>query len=505
MNSACKRVVPASIRYPRSPTPLLIKRERDSITSRVSRSFRISCLAPVALAAILACETRLDVDAPPPSMMADVDTLPPLPTSTLDIPLTYDLSPVVRQLESAVPRRFGDIDKRIQLSNKRVHIAYEATRGPFSVSLNGETANIGAVVNYKGRGWYKPPIGPEISSSCGLEGPEPRARIALSSNLRITPEWQLRGNTRVGQITPYSNESRDQCRVTVFKINVTERVLNATKAALEKQRPSIDRKIASINIRPRFEGWWHLLEQPIPLTDSVWLVIRPSAVRMGTNVGVKRTLVTALGFSASPIVVTGAKPVVSQTPLPPLYPAAVGNGLHILIEGVLGYDLATDLLRKHLRGRKFERGGQTFIVKDARLYGIGGGKLALELRFAGAANGRVYLVGTPRYDVATNELYVPDLDYDIGSQNALVRGVEWIKHDDVRNFIREQARWPVGDIMQTGREQLVKGLNRDLAPGVRLSAEVQQVQGLSVHARRTAIRLRAQADANARLTVRQGQ
>jgi hypothetical protein len=80
-----------------------------------------------------------------------------------------------------------------------------------------------------------------------------------------------------------------------------------------------------------------------------------------------------------------------------------------------------------------------------------------------------------------------------------------MKHDDARDFIRAQARWPIGNVMQNGKEQLLKGLNRDLAPGVRLSAEVNQVQGLSVSARRTAIRLRAQADANARLTVRQGQ
>lgn len=453
----------------------------------------------------LACETRLDVDAPPPAVLADIDTLPPLPASTLDIPLTYDLSPVARQLEAAVPRRFGAIDKRIQLSNKRVHIAYEATRGPFSVSLNGQTARLSSVVSYRGRGWYKPPIGPEISSSCGLEGTQPRARISLASDLRITPQWQLRGKTRVAKVTPYSTDRRDQCRVTFLKIDVTDRVINATREALQKQHTAINRKIASISIRPRFEGWWHLLEQPIPLADSVWLIIRPSAVRMGQTVGVKRTLVTALGFSASPIVVTGAKPVVAPTPLPPLYPAAVGNGLHILIEGVLGYDLATELLRKELRGRKFERGGQTFVVKDVRLYGVGGGKLALELRFAGRASGRIYLVGTPRYDVATNELYVPDLDYDIGSKNLLVRGVEWIKHDDVRDFVKTRARWPVGDIMRNGRDQLFKGLNRDLAPGVRLSAEIRQVQGLSVHALRTAIRLRAQADASARLTVRQGQ
>ena len=144
-------------------------------------------------------------------------------------------------------------------------------------------------------------------------------------------------------------------------------------------------------------------------------------------------------------------------------------------------------------------------MKDARLFGIGGGKLALELRFSGAANGRIYLVGTPRYDASTNELYVPDLEYDVGTASMLVKGIEWVKHDDVRDSVRSQARWSIGNVMQTGKEQLARGLNRDLAPGVRLSAEVKQVQGISVHARRTAITLRAQADANARLTVKQGQ
>ena len=437
-------------------------------------------------------------------MMADVDTLPSLPTSTLDIPLSYDLTPVVREVEKAVPKKFGNIADRKQLSNKRIHVAFEATREPFSVTLDGQTARISSVVHYKGRGWYDPPLAPEISSSCGISDAQPRARIALSSDLRISPDWKLRGRTRVSSIEPYSTAARDQCRVTAFKIDVTERVLNATRAAIQDKGPMIDRKIASLDIKKRFEGWWHLLERPIPLTDSVWLVINPSAVRMGQAVGVRRTLVTALGFSASPRVVTGARPLPKETPLPPLHPAAVGDGLHILLEGVIGYDLATELLRKHLNGKKFERAGRSLVVKDVRLFGIGGGKLALELTFSGAASGHVFLVGTPRYDPGTNELFVPDLEYDVGSANLLVSGVEWVKHDDVRDFLRGQARWSIGNVMETGKQQLLKGLNRDLAPGVRLTADVKQVQGLSVNARRTAIRLRAQADANAKLTVKQG-
>jgi len=436
-------------------------------------------------------------------MMADADTMPTLPTSTLDIPLTLDLSPVVHELEKVVPRRFGDIDERKPVSNKRVHIAYEAVRNPFLVALTGRTATIAAVVQYKGRGWYKPPIGPEISSSCGITDQMPRARISLASDLSITPQWQLRGRSKPVRVTPFTTDRRDQCRVTVLKIDVTDKVIKATQEAIEKQRPMIDRKVSSINIRPRFENWWHLLEQPIRLTDSVWLLIKPSAVRMGETVGVKRTLVTALGFSASPVVITGPKPEATVTPLPPLNPAAVGNGLHILLEGVIGYDLATDLLRKAIVGKTFTRARQSLEIRDARLFGIGGGKLALELRFKGAANGHVYLVGTPRYDAASNELYVPDLDYDVGSTALLVQGLEWVKHDDVREFITKNARWPIGNVMQTAKEQLAKGLNRDLAPGVHLEAEVKQVEGLSVHARRTAIRLRAQADANARLTINQ--
>jgi hypothetical protein len=459
----------------------------------------------VSLLAIVSCDRKLDIEAPPPALSADTDTLPSLPTSTLDIPLTYDLAPVVRALEGAVPKKFGSIDERHAVDGQpRMHVAFEATRNPFQVSLDGQTAHLTAIINYAGKGWYKAPVVPEVSGSCGIGGERPRLRIEVTSPLRITPDWRLRGKTRIGQIQPASQANRDKCRVTVFNINVTDRVVDATRDILEGKRTMVDQKIASLDIRNRFEEWWHLLQRPIPLADSVWLQINPSAVRMGETIGVKRTLVTALGFSASPRVVTGTRPPTVETPLPQLYPAAVGEGLHILLEGILDYSLATDLLEKQLVGKIIEGKGQTLVVKDVRLFGIGGGKLALELNFRGTVSGRIYFIGTPRYNPKTTEVFVPDLDYDAGSANMLVSSFEWLKHDDVRDYFREHAQWPVGNIVAQGRDLLSKGLNRDLAQGVKLTAEVKGVQGLSVHAQRSAIRLRARADANARLTVKQG-
>jgi len=462
------------------------------------------CAIILATLPLAACDRKLDIEAPPPPVTADVDTLPSLPTSTLDIPLTYDLSPVVQALEKAVPKKFGNLNERHQIPGQpRMHVAFEALRDPFRVSLDGQVAHLTAVVHYAGRGWYKPPVVGEVSGSCGTEGARPRARIEVTSALRITPQWQLRGKTRIAGVEPYSAANRDKCRVTVFNISVTGRVIEATRNLLKDKGGMVDQKIAAIDIRSRFEGWWHLLQRPIPLTDSVWLQINPSAVRMGESVGVKRTLVTALGFSASPRVVTGKQPPTVETPLPPLYPAAVGDGLHILMEGVLDYSLATRLLEKQLVGKIVEGKGQTLVVRHVRLFGVGGGRLALELEFRGTVSGRIYFIGTPRYNPGTNELFVPDLDYDAGSANLLVSGFEWLKHDEVRDYFRKNAKWSVGDVVQKGREQLEKGLNRELAPGVKLTAEVKQVQGLSVHARRDAIRLRARADANARLTVKQ--
>jgi hypothetical protein len=458
------------------------------------------------LIATTSCEHKLDISAPPPAMTADTDTLPSLPTSTLDIPLTYDLAPVVRALENAVPKNFGNIEERHEVKGQpRMHVAFEATRDPFQVSLEGQTAHLTAVLHYAGRGWYKAPVVPEVTGSCGTGAPgdRPRLRIEVTSPLRITSDWQLRGKTRIGTIAQLTEQNRDKCRVTVFNINVTDRVVDATRGILESKRSMVDQKIASLDIRNRFEEWWHLLQRPIPLTDSVWLIINPSAVRMGETIGVKRTLVTALGFSASPRVETGRQPPTVETPLPPLFPAAVGDGLHILLEGILDYSLATDLLKKALVGKIVEGKGQILVVKDVRLFGIGGGKLALEVNFGGTVAGRIYFIGTPKYLPISNELFVPDLDYDAGSANLLVSGFEWLKHDDVRDYFRQHARWPVGDILAQGREQLSKGLNRDLAPGVKLTADVKTVQGLSVHAQRRAIRVRARADANARLTVKQ--
>ena len=72
------------------------------------------------------------------------------------------------------------------------------SRSPFRVRVTGQTLSISADVEYQGRVWYRPPIGPELSAGCGVgDAPRPRVRATLVSTGRLTPRWQLRTRTRV--------------------------------------------------------------------------------------------------------------------------------------------------------------------------------------------------------------------------------------------------------------------------------------------------------------------
>ncbi|HEX7023787.1 MAG TPA: DUF4403 family protein, partial [Gemmatimonadales bacterium] len=182
------------------------------------------------------------VNAPEPGrdFSKDVDFLPPLPAGTITAPLTLDRESAVQALEEVVPHKFGDIDQRIRIGDSRRSFAYEVTRSPFTVSFASDTILLDAVVRYKGRGWFDPPIGPDINGECGLKGDPPRARLRLRVVPRLGEDWRLRVRTRVDSITPYSKTERDQCEVSFLQVDVTGKVLDGATGALRTLLPTLD-------------------------------------------------------------------------------------------------------------------------------------------------------------------------------------------------------------------------------------------------------------------------
>ncbi len=155
--------------------------------------------------------------------------------SVLIAPIVFDLGPAIAQFEADVPRHFGSMDRRIRAdSSSRASVAFAASRSPFQVRVDGTEIVVETVLEYEGRGWYDPPLAPEVSAGCGGgDDPKPRLRVRVVSTPSLTPEWGLRTHTRA-DVTRFSDEPRDQCQVTLLKIDVTGRVVDAVRERMTR-------------------------------------------------------------------------------------------------------------------------------------------------------------------------------------------------------------------------------------------------------------------------------
>lgn len=464
------------------------------------------CLLLTMLAGLpVACgEQGSTVEAPAPlaEFSQDPDSLPSLSPGTIVAPLTLDLAGGLAALEKLVPNQVGDIGRRLPLEGSgRKSYAFEISREPFTVSFARDTVVLAAIIHYQGRGWYDPPIGPDINGECGTKGDPPRARVVLHLLPRLSKDWKLRVRTRVADVTPLTTTERDQCQVSFLKLDVTGQVLSGARHALEATLPRLERRIARFDVRTPLAQIWADLQKPIRLQDSLWLLLRPSAVNLGVMSGSRTEVATQIGITASPRVVTGGRPAPILLPLPDLGTLHSDEGFAMLIEGSFDYGVMSAELTHRLRGRSVSGGGGVLEVRRVTVVGIGSGRLALGVEFTGTATGQLWLLGTPSYDAGSGMLSVPDLELDAGSAGLLLQGLAWLNSDAIREFLRAQATISAGDVLGQLQTLAVKEMNREVAHGVSLGVTIEGTEPAGILVRSDALIIRVRATGTARLEV----
>ena len=436
-----------------------------------------------------------DLGAPAPSEAA---------LSRFSVPLEYDVTAVLRVVEQAVPRTFGSMDSvRVLNGDERKHYAFEATRGPFTAFALGREMHLRATIAYQARGYYKPRFAPTLSAGCGNDKERPRIVVELATPLTLTEDWHLVSHARLVAIKPASDEGRDRCDVGILHRDVTDRVVDAARSALESKLGDIDRKVRTVSLSGHVAQWWDMLNRPIRLTDSVWLMLHPERLRMGSVSGQAHVLTVPVSLDARPRIVTGALPDTAFGPPPPLAKDSVGDGFNITMDGLVDYGTATRAVTSALAHRTFTRANRTVTVQDVTVLPASRGRLVLELSFVGDAKGRLRLIGTPRYDRLRGEVRVPDLDFDLDTDNKIVSGYAWLRSDDLRATIREKAHVPVQPALSKGRALLMSGLNRKLGDAVTLGADVDSVAVKGLYVTRDGLVVRAEALGRARVSVKQ--
>ncbi|HEX6105936.1 MAG TPA: DUF4403 family protein [Gemmatimonadales bacterium] len=454
--------------------------------------------------ALLLSSCGPDRVAPPPPRAAGTwtDTLPPVPESYLAGPVRYHLGPAMAWLDTTIPPRLGDLERRrTSPDDERLSYAYELVRDSFLLTVARRSATLRTDVAYRVRAWYNPPVLPEVSASCGLEGDPPRARVAVTMDVGLARDWRLHPRTRA-EVEPLSAADGDKCTITALEIDVTDDVVKAARAALQDKADEIGARLAAVDLPGEAGRIWTALQQPVRIADSLWLTMNPSAARVGVLELRGDTLRTMVGLTGRPRVTAGPRPAPSARPLPPFRDLTAREpALHLLTEARLPYEAAGVILTRELRGTKIKAAGQQLTLDSLTLAGLGDGRAAVGIGVSGPVTGFLYLVGHPAYDSATARLFMPDLEFDIATRNALTGSLAWLADGAVERYLRQNVRVDLGPTLAEGRRLLEQSLNRELAEGVRLRADIQGGQVHDIRAAPEALLVRAVVSGRAEIVL----
>jgi hypothetical protein len=444
---------------------------------------------------LAACGGPRELDPRPPLLLPDSLVPPSPPLSTISVPLDIPVGVLTDLLEDAVPRTLGTLDSMRAVPREgRARVSMALEREPFRVQIHEAEARIETTIGYALQVSYDVPALPDVGGSCGTgESPRPRLHVAIASPVSIGPDWTLRTQARVDAVRSASAEPRDRCEVTMFGVDVTDDVVEASRSFVEAHLEKMDESAARVDTRSRFAEWWGRLREPIQLEDSLWLAIGPEVIRRGPIRGSGDTVKVELALGARPRIVYGARPRGRLAPLPPLDTGAVEPALDLLVDARAAYPAISDLLNERLGGTDVEVGDRVLHIRSLRVFGIGGGRLALELELDGDIAGRLYLTGTPTIDVASGRISIPDLEFDDATQRELFPFLPELMALPLRDFLRARAVWPSEPAVEWLTQWLSIGLNRFLSDDLGITGVVDGMEIVATYALREALIVRISA------------
>jgi hypothetical protein len=402
---------------------------------------------------------------------------PQIENSIVVVPVSYDFSSAIADLNAKVPNHLGNInsDWIEDPPGNRYKYKFEIWRRPFSLSVNGTSIAAASVIEYAAAGGYDPPIAPIITGSCGVGEPHREVAVAIGTTVSLAPTWNLTANTSITRL-----DALNRCQLTFLNFDVTDKILDRARGILSQNLGRLDDSIKNINVKTPVERGWDRLSSPVELAPKTWLQLNLNSVYFGGIRGSGTTLQTTVGVSGTPRITYGDRPSNNTAPLPSLSAAPATQGFHVALEGIVTHATASSDLAARLRGKRFYQGRQYIEVTDASVYSVGSNTAVVEIQFVGSAKGRIFFTGRPVYDNVSGMLSIPDLDYDVNTKNILLKVANWLIHDDARNFFRQYAQWNAAPAVNLARSELQSALNKDLGGGFTLNGNVSAITPLGI-------------------------
>jgi len=439
--------------------------------------------------------------APPPVILSPATLPPPPEVSTIVVPVSASLKPLLPQLEANIPKSLAKLDAYEMEPRGRFGLKYRVARDPITLNMVGAGLHATTTVHYALEGCARAGSKMWPCISCGFGEPMRDANIALHSHFEWDQNWRLRSKT-TAQPVDFPNK----CGVTILNINISDwKLAPLVNGQLRDLVKTIDGNTPKLsNIRPMAQQMWTTLQSPVELAPRTWLVLEPLDVALGPIRGSGLDVTSTLVMRTRTRVIIGDKPPAATKPLPPLRTAVENGagGMRVPFDLELSYAEASRLMNEQFAGKKFA----DLTIESLKLMPAKQeGRIAIEATIAMKRyHGPVILEGVPQFDNATTSLIINDLDYELHPKHKspFLRLADRVSHDTLRARLRENARWTVAKEVNDIRTEIDRGMTRQLAPGAMMRGHITSIEPVSVLAASSGITMRviAVGDATVALT-----
>lgn len=396
-------------------------------------------------------------------------TLPDLPVSEIDIPVSLAAKPILDKAEKLVPAAFtsdtwpGFIQPSCDFRYK-----YRFVRSALQIACINNVLSVHFSGNYQVGGskclcTAGIPVSPWISGSCGFP-PQPlrRVNMGLRSTLQFLPDYRLRSTTTITGIQPL-----DKCQVSVFSNDITQLVMDSIRSSLASFSAAMDQTVAGLDlskfVRQARDSSFHR----VSLGRYGYILLNPSGVRLGQLNYSNDSFHISFGLSCKPLLTSDpANPGPVPASLPPLLQTENRSGVKLYLNMQYDYAFLTRMMQDSLHNKVFDVKGRTIVIKDAVISGGENNQINIRVDFAGSNHGSLFLKGTPVLDTAKQTLGVPDISYSLEGEDLALKIARSLFRNKIRKSIQGKSYLDIGALVTANRLLIDQQLNREIIPGI---------------------------------------
>jgi len=273
-------------------------------------------LLPLAFLLFTGCSSSKKIGSP---ASPTPRTLPELPASEIDIPVRIAAAPILDKAEKVVPAEFtSDGWPNFIQPSCDFRYKYRFVRSALQIACKNNILDIHFSGNYQVGGSKSLctagiPVTPWISGSCGFP-PQPlrKVNMGLQTSLQFLPDYRIRSSTGITGI-----QAIDKCQVSVFSTDITQLVMDSIRSSLQTFTAGMDQTVAGLNFSKFIQQARDSSFRKVALGKYGYILLNPSAVRIGQLNYVNDSFAISFGLSCRPLLTSDR---VNHDALPAAFP-----------------------------------------------------------------------------------------------------------------------------------------------------------------------------------------